>query len=803
MNFKKTKKYKYMDKIQRSHLYEKFLKKEVFNKMNPVFFTRSDNFNKSQIWKKKQYKNKNEIVGTILESGFLNSRKSFFNIYDKEKLKVEKIKKIIKKGKVKDSKLRKLSYRLSNNLSSIIFAGAGSWKSQNIVYPSIIANSLSPSKPNMIITDPKGDVLEATYVSLIENGYEVKVLNFIDPNHTDSISPFENLKNEMIEFIKNNPNKIDYLDQKNNDISTRIDEEVIYLSFAISKDEGNAFNDSFWEENARRLFSIILWFIIDDLIFNFYKYKNLDKFKKELIKINFNSIVSTLDKIDAKKYYSFYLENGIDLSNNVSKRMQNIQLIHKGLAKYSAIFGNEEAGQSLEKLFLQVKASLNANMQSFENEAMIKTSIISSFYLTDFVDPNKQIALFFSIPSTKQHLLPYISFLINYMQNWLSVFAGKQQDKKLPKPIYFMLEELGNLPKINTLPNVINEGRSKNLVACLIFQSVAQYQSIYGKHSGKDLGIINSSEYVIALGNRDEKFNELFHGLGGKYLEKNPKFNSKHPLPNIERFIEKERLDPEEFVSVVDGEALIIQKKQPIPYKATFIPFFIHKESYIETNEIPTLKNNKLNPYEYIHNPLFSEEIEKENINKEYVFKPFKFTKKPLWNFLYMSPKELNEINKFLNDMQQNEMINIEILGKLCSFINDSFYLNENQEIIINEQKYSLNFTNEESLLKIYNIIFKSVEKIKNSFTKKNILGKYEDKMFDKNLVSKYLKYKKAIDSIFLYSKTSSTKEKAEKNISEILISKSEIRKYFKEFIELEIFSEEEYENFKKIIEFF
>ena len=42
---------------------------------------------------------------------------------------------------------------------------------------------------SMVINDPKGEILAEKYNVLIEDGYIVRVINFIDPEHSDGWNP--------------------------------------------------------------------------------------------------------------------------------------------------------------------------------------------------------------------------------------------------------------------------------------------------------------------------------------------------------------------------------------------------------------------------------------------------------------------------------------------------------------------------------------------------------------------------------------------------------------------------------------
>ena len=62
---------------------------------------------------------------------------------------------------------------------TLVIGATGSGKTQNIIFPTV--EVLAKHKESMIITDPKGEIYEATSNMLRDKGYDVLVLNFRDP----------------------------------------------------------------------------------------------------------------------------------------------------------------------------------------------------------------------------------------------------------------------------------------------------------------------------------------------------------------------------------------------------------------------------------------------------------------------------------------------------------------------------------------------------------------------------------------------------------------------------------------------
>ncbi|MBO6042563.1 type IV secretory system conjugative DNA transfer family protein [bacterium] len=73
----------------------------------------------------------------------------------------------------------------------LVLGATRSGKTQLIVLLTIIANAKivennKTKKPSFVITDIKGELCRNTYLTLKENGYDVLVLNFKNPSHSNT-----------------------------------------------------------------------------------------------------------------------------------------------------------------------------------------------------------------------------------------------------------------------------------------------------------------------------------------------------------------------------------------------------------------------------------------------------------------------------------------------------------------------------------------------------------------------------------------------------------------------------------------
>jgi membrane protein, putative (traD/traG family) len=80
-----------------------------------------------------------------------------------------------------------LCYLVNNTDAHAIVLGiSGSKKTEKIVMPNIHYNISLPfeKEPNMVITDPKKQILTRTGAAFIKNGYNIKVFDFADSENS-------------------------------------------------------------------------------------------------------------------------------------------------------------------------------------------------------------------------------------------------------------------------------------------------------------------------------------------------------------------------------------------------------------------------------------------------------------------------------------------------------------------------------------------------------------------------------------------------------------------------------------------
>ncbi|MEG1752243.1 MAG: type IV secretory system conjugative DNA transfer family protein, partial [Clostridia bacterium] len=166
----------------------------------------------------------------------------------------------------------------------------------------------------------------------------------------------------------------------------------------------------------------------------------------------------------------------------------------------------------------------------FDKLAMFSDKSICALTSSNEIDfskmATKPTALFLQIPDEKETRHTLASMIILQAYKGLVAKANTYSDLALPRSVYFLLDEFGNLPRVHKLEQMITVGRSRKIWLALVIQSYAQLSKIYDE---KCADIIRSNCNIqIFIGTTDLKTINDFSKLCGNFsiVQRNVSFSS-------------------------------------------------------------------------------------------------------------------------------------------------------------------------------------------------------------------------------------------------------------------------------------
>ena len=369
----------------------------------------------------------------------------------------------------------------------------------------------------MLISDPKGELYSLHAKSLIKRGYDVKVLDLRNPYCSIRWNPLEKPFEMYQEMLA--------LDDK-----VRVNEEEGYYIF-----EDKIYYD---KEELQSTIQVKKQEIFDEV------YEDLNDICSVLCPIKNRSepiwesgaknfiLAITLAMLEdsenpelgmTKEKFNFY---------NVMKIATNTQDDCEELIQY---FNHRSPISKSVSLSKQVLDASDKTRGSYLSTVFDKLSLFSDMSICSLTSANeinfaniaiKPTALFLQIPDEKETRHTLAAMVILQAYKALVAKANTYPDLSLPRSVYFLLDEFGNLPQIHKLEQMITVGRSRKIWLALVVQSYAQLAKVYDE---KSADIIKSNCNIqIFIGTTDQKTIEEFSKKCGNYsiIQKNVSFSS-------------------------------------------------------------------------------------------------------------------------------------------------------------------------------------------------------------------------------------------------------------------------------------
>lgn len=389
---------------------------------------------------------------------------------------------------------------------TLIIGTTGSGKTTAFVNPTIQILSESKTRPSMIITDPKGELYQLHAKKLKEKGYTVKILDLRNPYNSVRWNPLErpflnyqrmlHLDEEVIVHEDRGYYEFDgkeYFDPKLKDAAIQVKKQQ--LNDLVYEDLHDIITvlcpvqnkqEPMWESGAKNFVLSIALAMLED------SEKPELGLTKE--KFNFFSItkVATNTDDDCAELIN-YFRGRSPLSKAVSLSKQVMDASEKTRGSYLS--------STFDKLSMFADLSLCA--LTSENEIEFGSM------------GEEPTALFLQIPDEKEtrHTLAAMVILQAYKE--LVYKANSYPTLTLPRPVHFICDEFGNLPKVFKLEQMVTVGRSRNIWLHLVVQSYAQLAKTY---DDKPADIIKSNcNTQVFIGSTDYKTIEEFSKRCGNY----------------------------------------------------------------------------------------------------------------------------------------------------------------------------------------------------------------------------------------------------------------------------------------------
>ncbi len=411
-----------------------------------------------------------------------------------------------------------------------------------------------------VFTDPKGELYDKTAGFLKKNGYEIKVLNLVNPVNSDGYNPLMHIASEL-------------------------DVDVIANTIVKGQKSEGSNSDPYWDDMAEMLLKALIYYLI------------ATRPEEE------QNLASCSELVRAAN-----VSGG---SNLLTELMNQLPYDHPARTNYK----NIEIAP--EKTYGSILSSLQSKLGKFDSKEIAEVTSTDTINFEDIGTKKTAVYVISSDTHTAYDFLLTIFFsqMIQQLYNFADENGGR-----LKVPTFFICDEFANIGKIPDFDKKISTSRSRGISFSVILQNLDQLEAVYEKSYETIMG--NCDTHVF-LGSNSFKTVEYFSkALGEKTVVRDStsinrdKHYKRQGISESDQVLARALMTPDELRRM-DNDDCIIYEKGIKPIKAKKYYYFENSMakklseytmSHLEFNIEDRGKWRKYNPY----NPYTENEDSKE-----------------------------------------------------------------------------------------------------------------------------------------------------------------------------------------------
>lgn len=429
-----------------------------------------------------------------------------------------------KGSRFSDNKLFTKHFRLSfdvhrhrRNLNALIIGGSGAGKTRGYAKPNVMQANTS-----MVVLDPKGEILRDTGHLLEKQGYEVHVLDLVNPHLSHGYNPFRYLASD-------------------NDVQ-RLSTNL----FKATTPKGATSQDPFWDTAASMLHLALAFYLIHEAPPEEQNYPMLmEMLRAGEVREDDDEYTSILDEL--------------------FQRLEMEKPDHIALKYYH----NYRSGSA--KTLKSIQVTLAARLEKFNLESIAGLTSTDELDLASLGE--KKVALFAIIPDNDTSFNFLVSILYTQLFQQLFSLADTKYHGSLPVHVHFVMDEFANVSLPDDFDKILSVMRSRNISVSIILQNLAQLKALFEKQWESIVG--NCDEFLYLGGNEQSTHKYVSELLGketidtqtfGKSKGRNGSYTTNYQVSGRELLTPDEvrMLDNSEALVFIRGERALKDKKYDV-----------------------------------------------------------------------------------------------------------------------------------------------------------------------------------------------------------------------------------------------
>ena len=373
---------------------------------------------------------------------------------------------------------------------SLVIGATGSGKTTTFINPMIQLLAATSAGSSMIMTDPKGELFDLHSKYLESRGYKVLLLDLRDTYSSSRWNPLEGIWDLYQEYINagkgikiHKDDMDDYPDLKRPDGDVEPGEPwaewrgSAYADLTHCRDDVSVARQKYYDEMYEDL---------NDLISVICPIENEKDpvWEKGARSIIMATALAMLEDSEderlgmTKEKFNFFNIN--KALTNSEDEFATLKTYFEGRSKLSQAFTLSRQVMSAADTTLSSYMSITFDkLNMFNDRGLCGLTSATDVQAEKFADV--PTALFLKIPDEKDTRHGLAAVFVLCMYKALIKVASAREDLSLPRNVYFILDEFGNMPRIEKFDKMITVGRSRKIWFNMVVQSYSQLNNVYGE----------------------------------------------------------------------------------------------------------------------------------------------------------------------------------------------------------------------------------------------------------------------------------------------------------------------------------
>lgn len=460
-------------------------------------------------------------------------------------------------------------------IHTLVIGTTGSGKTSSYIIPSVKALALTTeaTRPSFLFTDPKGELYEKTAWYLAEHGYKILTLDFRHPERSLRWNPLRYAWTKMCEaqgvldritMVSERGVPVYRLNGREYDgdaidgaaraeiqrLEDEAYEEIINIVAALCP--VTSAKDPIWDEGAKGLIQGVVMAMLEDGM-------SPDDVGMTAEKFNFYNLhqICTHAGAGYKDLIGYF-----QYRDKKSRAVSSAEIV--------LVAPPQQQGSYM--------SSVQQKLQMFNDRGICNMTSASEIDVKEMDE--QPTAIYLMLPDEKEGRHPLGSLFISQCYKKL-VEKAVENGGSLKRRVFFMMDEYGNMPKIDGVQSMYTVGRSRGIIQIPVIQSYSQIIDKYGQETART--IFGNCNIEVFIGSKDNETCKQFSEKLGNYTVLSASVSGgKHAVEHNYSESVKERplMYPRELTLLNnkhDMGNVVVLNQGYSPTLGTFTPYFRSK----------------------------------------------------------------------------------------------------------------------------------------------------------------------------------------------------------------------------------